>query len=115
MCIQIDAEVIHYLIFLTGCWFLGTLGFLLASKIYKAYDQGFVPVFLLSALCFTVALVYGVYYIEEPPGKSLQNTKVHHVFREIFDIASVKDTIATVTRKRQGPLRGYNFKLTKLQ
>lgn len=107
---------------------MGALGFLVASKvrfskiylykliriltnsspsrIFQIYkDYGFVAVFLVSALCFTIALLYGIFFIEEQPGKSIQDTKVHHIFREIFDIRSVQDTIATVARKRQGPLR----------
>jgi len=54
---------------------------------------------------FTIAFLYGVYYVEEPSGKSINNTRVHQVFQEIFDLRSVKDTIDTVTRERQGPLR----------
>ncbi len=61
--------------------------------------------FFISALCFTIALVYGFFFIEDPPGKSMHNIRAHHAFREVFDIRSVKDTLSVVVRPRQGPLR----------
>jgi len=66
---------------------------------------GFVPVFLISAICFAVALFYGMYFIDEPALKALQGASTEKIVREIFDINSVKDTVYTVFRKRSGPRR----------
>ncbi|ODM98082.1 Proton-coupled folate transporter [Orchesella cincta] len=88
---------------LEGSWFLGIFGFQIASKIFKVW--GFVPVFFISALSFAVALLYGIYYIHEPAFKSIQNSTFSSIFYEIFDLRSLKDTMATVFRPRSGPRR----------
>ncbi|ODM86706.1 Proton-coupled folate transporter [Orchesella cincta] len=88
---------------LEGSWFLGIFGFQIASKIFKVW--GFVPVFFISALSFAVALLYGIYYIHEPAFKSIQNSTFSSIFYEIFDLRSLKDTMATVFRPRPGPRR----------
>lgn len=58
-------------------------------------------------MCFATALLYGIYFIQEPALKAMHGSSFRDIFLEIFDIQSVKDTVSTVIRKRPGPRRKY--------
>jgi len=43
--------------------------------------------------------------IKEPLFKSVSSLSLHSILGDIFDIRSVKDTMMTVFKKREGPRR----------